>query len=107
MADLYVHAAIVEVECMTVLEAMGCGLPPLIADSPKSATKQFALDYRSLFPCNDIQKLAERIDYWVEHPAELKEAGQNYHVYSQRYRIEQSYEKLINIYRNVRTTIHT
>ncbi len=73
MADLYVHAATVEVECMTVLEAMGCGLPLLIADSPKSATKQFALDDRSLFPCNDAQKLSEKIDYWVEHPAELKE----------------------------------
>src|SRR5512138_322068 len=46
MADLYVHAASVEVECMTVLEAIGCGLPPVIADSPKSAAKQFALDDR-------------------------------------------------------------
>jgi 1,2-diacylglycerol 3-alpha-glucosyltransferase len=101
MADLYVHAAIVEVECMTVLEAMGCGLPLLIADSPKSATKQFALDDRSIFPCSDVQKLSEKIDYWVDHPAELKEAGQRYHDYSQTYRIEYSYEKLAGIYREL------
>jgi len=100
MADLYVHAATVEVECMTVLEAMGCGLPLLIADSPKSATKQFALDNRSLFPCCDVQMLSERIDYWIDHPAELKDAGERYHIFSQKYRIEQSYEKLVEIYRN-------
>ena len=101
MADLYVHAATVEVECMTVLEAMGCGLPLLIADSPKSATRQFALDDRSLFPCSDVQKLSEKIDYWIEHPAELKEARQRYHSYAQNYRIEYSYEKLVGIYREL------
>jgi 1,2-diacylglycerol 3-alpha-glucosyltransferase len=101
MADLFVHAATIEVECMTALEAMGCGLPILIADSPKSATKQFALDDRSLFPGNDVQKLSEKIDYWVEHPEELKEARQRYFDYSQRYRIEYSYEKLANIYREI------
>jgi glycosyltransferase involved in cell wall biosynthesis len=101
MADLYVHAATVEVECMTVLEAMGCGLPILVAESPKSATKQFALDDRSIFPCSDVQKLSEKIDYWVDHPAELKEARQHYYDYSQRYRIEYSYEKLADIYREL------
>ena len=99
MADLYVHAAIVEVECMTVLEAMGCGLPLLIADGPKSATKQFAIDDRSLFPCSDAQKLSEKIDYWVDHPAELKEARQQYLTLAQKYRIDQSYEKLVDVYR--------
>ncbi len=103
MADLYVHAATVEVECMTVLEAMGCGLPLLIADSPKSATKQFAFDDRFIFPCSDAQKLSEKIDYWVDHPAELKEARQRYHAYSQGYRIDQSYEKLVEIYKKVGT----
>jgi 1,2-diacylglycerol 3-alpha-glucosyltransferase len=106
MADLYVHAAIVEVECMTVLEAMGCGLPPLIADSPKSATKQFALDDRSLFPCSDVQSLSEKIDYWVDHPAELKAAGLQYHAHSHRYRIERSYEKLVEIYRNAGADVY-
>jgi glycosyltransferase involved in cell wall biosynthesis len=103
MADLYVHAAKVEVECMTVLEAMGCGLPILVADSPKSATKQFALDDRSLFPCSDVQELSEKIDFWVEHPAELKEAGQRYLDYAQNYRIEHSYERLVDIYRELGT----
>jgi 1,2-diacylglycerol 3-alpha-glucosyltransferase len=100
MADLYVHAATVEVECMTVLEAIGCGLPPLIAESQKSATSQFALDGKFLFPCNDVQKLSEKIDYWVEHADELKRARELYYKRSKFYRIEQSYELLSAVYRS-------
>jgi|WetSurMetagenome_2_1015567.scaffolds.fasta_scaffold90153_2 1,2-diacylglycerol 3-alpha-glucosyltransferase len=105
MADLYVHAASVEVECMTVLEGMGCGLPPLIADSPKSAASQFALDDRSLFPYHDLEKLAEKIDYWIDHPLELKEARLKYHAASHGYHIEQSYEKLVNVYMTAETPV--
>ena len=101
MADLFVHAATIEIECMTALEAMGCGLPILIADSPKSATKQFALDDRSIFPGNDVQMLSEKIDYWVEHPEELIEARQRYFEHSRQYRIEYSYEKLADLYKDL------
>jgi len=98
MADLYVHAAAVEVECMTVLEAMGCGLPALIAESPKSATSQFAIDDRFIFPCGDVKRLSEKIDYFVDQPGELKDAGRIYQDHSRKFRIEQSYEKLLNLY---------
>ena len=41
---------------------------PVIADSPRSATPQFALDERCLFPAGDAAALAERIDWWLSHP---------------------------------------
>jgi len=97
-ADLYVHAAQVEVECMTVLEAIGCGLPTLIANCPKSATRQFALDDRYLFESENPSGLMNKIDYWIEHPDELKEAKVMVHEESHKYRIENSYEKLISQY---------
>lgn len=50
MADLYVHTSDAEIEAMSCMEAFACGLVPVIADSPRSATPQFALDERSLFP---------------------------------------------------------
>ena len=84
--------------------SIGCGLPPVIADSPKSAAKQFALDDRSLFPFSDAQTLSEKIDYWVDHPAQLKEARLKYHDSSQKYRIEQSFEKLLEIYHSARVS---
>ena len=70
MADLYVHTSDAEIEAMSCMEAFACGLVPVIADSPRSATPQFALDGRSLFPAGDTDALAERIDWWIEHPEE-------------------------------------
>jgi glycosyltransferase involved in cell wall biosynthesis len=101
VADLYVHAANVEIEGMTVLEAMACGLPLLLAESKKSATKQFALDSRSLYPSGSSQDLAARIDYWIGHPEELAAAKELYHECSKKFRIEQSFNKLIGIYQEL------
>jgi len=98
ISDLYIHAATVEVECMAVLEAMACSLPVVIADSGKSATRQFALDEKFLFPSDDSEALSARIDYWIEHPRELRQAGENYLENSGKYRIESSVEKLEEIY---------
>ena len=40
----------------------------MISNSPRSATRYFALSERNLFRCNDSDDLVERIDYWLEHP---------------------------------------
>ena len=101
IADLYVHVASVEVECMTVLEAIGCGLPSLIGSGPKSATSQFALDDRFLFDCQRETDLVQKIDYWIDHPEELQRSKKLYVEESSGYRIEQSYEKLVSLYRSV------
>ncbi len=45
-AHMYVHGSIVELESLSCLEAIGCGLPCLIGDSSYSAAPQFALDDR-------------------------------------------------------------
>lgn len=72
-SDLYVHPATAEIEAIACLEAVCCGLVPVIADSPKSATKSFAPDEKCLFRSGDPAALAEKIDYWIEHPEEKKE----------------------------------
>jgi hypothetical protein len=48
-ADLFVHSSIVELESLSSLEAIGCGLTCLVSDSKYSAARQFALDERFLF----------------------------------------------------------
>lgn len=87
MTDLYVHSADVEIEAISCIEAFASGLVPVIANSPRSATPQFALDERSLFEAGDPQSLADRIDYWLSHEEERKEmeiryaeAGASYHL---------------------------
>jgi glycosyltransferase involved in cell wall biosynthesis len=72
-ADLYVHASEVELEGMAPLEAMRCGCPSLIASSPASATRQFALSEAHLFEPGNASALAERIDAWFENRDILEE----------------------------------
>lgn len=76
--DLYCHPAEVEIEAIACLEAISCGLVPLIADSPKCATKNFAIDKHCLFKVNDSTDLARKIDYFIEHPEEKAELSKKY-----------------------------
>lgn len=67
-----------EIESIACLEAIACGLVPVIANSPKSAAKSFALDEKSLFKNKDPEDMAAKIDYWVEHPAERADYSRKY-----------------------------
>ena len=92
-SDLYVHAATVEIEAIAALEAIACGLVPVIADSKCSATPQFALDERSLFEDNNEYSLAEKIDYWYERTAERQRMGKIYAESAKKYSLDRSLER--------------
>lgn len=77
-SDLYCHPAEAEIEGIACLEAISCGLVPVIADSPDSATREFALDDRCLFKVNDSNDLAHRIDWFIEHPEAIRELSVRY-----------------------------
>ena len=95
---LYVHCARTEVEGLSCLEAIQQGTVPVIAQSKLSATHQFALDERSLFPVNDAKALAEKIDWWIEHPAERKAMSRRYAESAKRYDISESTRQIITMY---------
>ena len=99
MADLYVHTSDAEIEAMSCMEAFACGLVPVIADSPRSATPQFALDERSLFPAGDTDVLAERIDWWLEHPEERREMELRYAEHAKQYTLEHSIQQTEEMFR--------
>lgn len=77
-SDLYVHAAEAEAEGIACLEAIVCGLVPVISDSPRSATNAYAIDEKSLFKWNSPEDLAAKIDWWIEHPEERAEYSRRY-----------------------------
>lgn len=77
-ADLYCHPAEIEIEAISCLEAICCGVVPIIANSPRCATKAFAIDERSLFEVNNSDDLAKKIDYFIENPEEKAKLRQRY-----------------------------
>ena len=84
-SDLYVHTAYAELESIACLEALKCGLVPIINKSKRSATKYFAMDDSHLFKQNDPKDLAKKIDYWIEHPEERKIRSAQYEEYAKRF----------------------
>ena len=97
-ADLVVHAAQVELEGMSVLEAMACGTPCLIARAPKSAASQFALDRRYLFESGSLEDLIWKIDDLLDRPEQLKGASAAAERMAADYRIEHSLARLEQVY---------
>lgn len=94
MCDLYVHAADAEIEAMACMEAFACGLVPVISNSSKSATPQFALDGRSLFDAGDAKSLAQKIDYWIEHEKERKNMEVEYARSAEKYNLDECVKQI-------------
>ncbi len=89
-SDLYIHSAKVETEAIACIEAIACGLVPVIANSKLSATPQFALDDRSLFKNNSAKSLAQKIDYWIENSEERQKMSALYAEEAKKYSLENS-----------------
>lgn len=100
-STLYIHAAEVEGEAIAALEAISCGIVPIIADSKVSATRQFALDSRSLFRAGDASDLSEKITYWIERTQERDQASKLYAKSAQNYTLESTIAKAIAMYEEV------
>jgi len=100
-ADLFVHCSEVELEGMAVLEAMSCGLPVLVADSPESAAARLALGPEFRFTSGDPTDLAARIDHHVEHAGELAAARERTYAAAQAYAFEASAARLVEVYHHV------
>lgn len=83
--DLYVHPAEIEIEAISCLEAISCGLVPVISNSNRCATKAFALSELNLFDYDSSEDLAHKIDYWIEHPQEKEECSKKYLGYTREF----------------------
>jgi 1,2-diacylglycerol 3-alpha-glucosyltransferase len=100
-ADLFVHAGEVELEGMSVLEAMSAGLPSVIADAKESAASRLALGPDFLFPAGDAASLARRIDELIDDPKTLASARDAYRERATQFDFDASVGRLVQIYRAV------
>lgn len=75
-ADLFVHAGEVELEGMSVLEAMAAGNAVLVSDSENSAAVEFVDSEQALFSSQSISDLAQKLDYWLDNENDRLAAGE-------------------------------
>ena len=93
-ADLCIHCAFIEVEGLSIMEAMQQAATPIIAVGRLSGTAQFALDRHCTFPERNPEALANRIDYWLSRPQERWEMGFRHAKSMEAYDIEKSVKAL-------------
>lgn len=97
-SDLYVHAADAEIEGMSALEAISSGLVPIISNSAKSATKQFALDGRSVFNAGNAESLSKKLSYWIDNPSERERMRSRYRASTKQYSLQNSARALESMF---------
>ena len=79
---------------MVVLEAMACGCPLLISDSPSSAAQEFVHNNGYTFACKDPKDLADKILKLMSNP-DLREIMRKVSLEeAQKYSFTTSVEKL-------------
>ena len=96
-ANLYVHPAEIEIEAIACLEAITCGLVPVIANSPRCATKNFALEVNNLFENKSSSDLANKIDFWIENPQKRMEASKKYLGYAKQFEFDNCMSQMENM----------
>ena len=97
--DLYVHTSDAEIEAISCIEAIATGLVPVIAKSTQSATKQFALDERSLFEAGNSEELKNKIDYWLDNAEEKQKMEKEYAKFAENFKIENSIHKMEEMFK--------
>ena len=99
--DLYVHGADAEIEGMSCLEAMACGLVPIISDSKLSAAGQFALHDMSLFRAGSPDDLRDKFEFWMEHPELRAEMSEKYALKQEENRVDICVAQMEKLYEDV------
>lgn len=104
--DLYVQASYAEIECIACVEAITCGLVPIIADSKMSAARYFALSEHNRYAVEKPKALAAQIDFMIEHPEVRKELSEKYVKYGERFQIEKCIDKMEEMFRDAIAGVH-
>ena len=76
-ADLFVHTGSIELEGMSVLEAMAAGNAVVVSDSKASACAAMIREGSARFRKGDAADLAEKIDCWLDDAPRREAQGQH------------------------------
>ncbi len=105
-SDLYVHSSVIDLEAISALEAIACGLTPVLSDSKQAAIRYFALEPNNLFKCKNPRDLAKKIDYWIEHPKEKAENSKKYLGFSKRFDFDLAMDAMEKMFKETASYFH-
>lgn len=97
-ADLCIHCAFIEVEGLSIMEAIQQAATPIIAEGPVTGTSQFAVSRQNIFPVKNPEALADRIDYWLDRPQERWESGFAHAKRLEKFSMDKTIEKLEHMF---------
>ena len=93
--DLYVHASDYEIEGIACIEAISCGVVPVISNSKYCATKDFAVDKEHCwFKHGSPKDLRKKIEWFYENRDELNRLKNVYLEESKKYALADQVDKL-------------
>jgi glycosyltransferase involved in cell wall biosynthesis len=96
--DILVQSSLIELEGMVVLEAMACGKPLVVANSPKSASIHFVEGNGLLFESKNPKDLADKLIKLLKNEGLRKKMGLKSYEIAKKYDINKSIEKLEKVY---------
>jgi glycosyltransferase involved in cell wall biosynthesis len=106
-ADLFVHCSEVELEGIAVIEALGTGLPALVAKSEESAAADLAIDGDFRFPAGDPEALANKLDRLIDDPGKLAAARIAAREIGESHGLDRSVQQITATYRFVVRRAHS
>lgn len=98
-SDIYIHPADTEIEGISCMEAIACGVVPIVSKSPRSATPQFTICEESLFKPGDYKDLTKKLDWWIEHPEIREQYKDQYVEHSKNFMLERSIDKIEEMFK--------
>ncbi len=104
LADVFVNACEVELQCISALEALASGLPLILADAlalHELIDQQHINGF--LFPPGDHNKLSEYIVEILSNKALREQMGSNSLQYAQKHNIENTISAYVHLYKK---TLH-
>ncbi len=99
--DIFVLPSLAELEGMVILEAMACGKPIIIANSPLSASTYFVRGNGFLFKPEDERDLADKLLKLLMNGKLMKKMALASHKLSREFDINESVSKIERVYREV------